>query len=112
MIVFPAIWWLFPSASLGLILFSLYLTRSDKLENKTLRKGFVAFGALFGLLAFVLPFFQQPHFQNPVLIYAVGLPLTVAGLTGRVYPMIYLQRQGTTTAKKSANWQTQARIAW
>ena len=98
MIAFPAIWWLFSVISLGLILFSLYLTKSDRLESKRLRYCLVASGAFFGLLAFVLPFFQQPHFQNPILNYAVGLPLTVVGLIGRVYPMIYLRQQGTTTA--------------
>ena len=76
MIAFPAIWWLFSVISLGLILFFLYLTKSDRLESKRLRNCFVVSGAFFGLLAFVLPFFQQPHFQNPILNYAFGLPLT------------------------------------
>ncbi|MBM3301555.1 MAG: isoprenylcysteine carboxylmethyltransferase family protein [Deltaproteobacteria bacterium] len=98
MIAFPAIWWLFPVASFILILFSLYLTKSSKLESTRLRSGFVATGAFLGLLALALPFFQQPHVQNPIVNYAIGLPLTAVGLIGRVYPMIYLRRQGTTTA--------------
>lgn len=98
MIVFPAIWWLFPVASFILILFSLYLTQSGRLEDKRLRNGFVAAGAFFGFFALALPFFQQPHFQNAIINYAIGLPLAALGLIGRVYPMIYLRRQGTTTA--------------
>jgi len=97
-IVFTAIWWLFPVVSLALILFSLYLSKSGKLENKQLRNGFVASGAFLGLLALALPFFQQPHFENLIVTYVIGLPLTAVGLVGRVYPMIYLRRQGTTTA--------------
>lgn len=98
MIPFPAIWWLFPAASLVLILFSWYLSESDRLENIYLRNGFVVSGALLGFVALALPFFQQTRFQNPIVNYAIGLPLTAVGLAGRIYPMIYLQRQGTTTA--------------
>lgn len=98
MIAFPAIWWLFPVASFILLLSSLYLTKSGKLESKRLRNGFVASGAFLGFLALALPFFQQPYFQNPIVNYAIGLPLAAVGLKGRVYPMIYLRRQGTTTA--------------
>jgi protein-S-isoprenylcysteine O-methyltransferase Ste14 len=97
-IPFPAIWRLFPAASSMLILSSLYLARSGRLESARLRAGFVASGALLGFLALALPFFQQPHFRNPIAHYAIGLPLAAVGLIGRVYPMIYLQRQGTTTA--------------
>ena len=98
MIAFPTIWWLFPVASFILILFSLYLTKSGRLESTSLRNGFVVSGAFLGFLALALPFFQQPHFQNPIVNYIIGLPLTAVGLIGRVYPMIYLRRQGTTTA--------------
>jgi protein-S-isoprenylcysteine O-methyltransferase Ste14 len=98
MIVFPAIWWLFPVVSLGLILFSLYLTKPDRLESRWLRNTIVASGAFLGFLALALPIFQQPHFHSPIVSYAIGLPLTSVGLIGRIYPMIYLRRKGTTTA--------------
>jgi protein-S-isoprenylcysteine O-methyltransferase Ste14 len=97
MILFPAIWWLFPAAALLLIGFSLYLTRADGQERLILRRGFVVFGAALGFLALVLPFFAQPTFQHPLINYPLGLPLSVLGLAGRIYPMLYLQRQGTTT---------------
>ncbi len=98
MIVFPAIWWLFPAASLLLIALSLTLTRTGRLASATLRKGFVALGASLGLLALALPFFEQPVFHMPIVNYGLGIPLAVIGLIGRIYPMVYLQRQGTTTA--------------
>lgn len=93
----PTIWWLFPLASFALILSSLFLTRSGKLEQAGLRTAFLAAGAFFGLLAFTPPFFQQPYFHSPLFQYAIGLSLTVIGLLGRIYPMIYLRKQGTTT---------------
>ncbi len=98
MVVFPAIWWLFPVASFMLIFISLYLTRWGRLENPRLRNGFVVSGALLGFLAMALPLFRQPRFQSPIINYAIGLPLAGAGLIGRVYPMIYLRSRGTTTA--------------
>jgi protein-S-isoprenylcysteine O-methyltransferase Ste14 len=98
MIVFPAIWLLFPTVALILILFSVILTKSGRMENARLRNAFVVSGAFLGFLALALPFFQQMQFKNVILNCAIGLPLTVVGLLGRVYPMIYLQRQGTTTA--------------
>jgi protein-S-isoprenylcysteine O-methyltransferase Ste14 len=101
MILFPAIWWLFPVASLLLIGFSLYLARAGGQERVILRRGFVVSGAALGLLALVLPFFAQPTFQHPLINYPLGLPLSVLGLVGRIYPMAYLQRQGTTTTLES-----------
>lgn len=98
MIPFPAIWWLFPAASLLLIGFSLYLARAAGQERVILRRGFVAAGAALGFLALALPFFAQPTFHHPLINYPLGLPLSVLGLAGRIYPMVYLQRQGTTTA--------------
>ena len=96
-IQFPPIWWLFPLASIILILSSLFLTRSGKLRRVGLRTVFLAVGALFGLLAFTLPFFQQPNFQNPIYQTIIGLPLIVIGISGRVYALVYLRRQDTTT---------------
>ena len=101
MIVFPAIWWLFPAASLLLIALSLTLTRTGRLASSTLRKGFVALGASLGFLALALPFFEQPVFHMPIINYGLGIPMAVIGLIGRIYPMVYLQRQGTTTAMES-----------
>jgi protein-S-isoprenylcysteine O-methyltransferase Ste14 len=97
LIEFSPIWWIFPAVLVLLILFYLYLSRSGGFESAHLKNMFVASGALLGLLAFALPVFDQPYFQNPVLNYAVGLPLAAIGLIGRVYPMVYLRRQGTTT---------------
>lgn len=97
-IQFPTIWWLFPLAAIILILSSLILTRSGKLEQAGLRVAFTAAGAFFGIIAFTLPFFQQPIIHNPVLNYLIGLPLIVVGLAGRVYALLYLRQQGTTTA--------------
>ncbi|MDI6905725.1 MAG: isoprenylcysteine carboxylmethyltransferase family protein [Candidatus Bathyarchaeia archaeon] len=54
-------------------------------------------GASLGFFAFALPLFEQPSFHNIVLNYVIGVPLAVFGLIGRVYPMIYLRKRGTTT---------------
>jgi protein-S-isoprenylcysteine O-methyltransferase Ste14 len=97
MVLFPAVWWLFPIASLSLTVFSLYLTRTGGLENPSLRRGFVVYGALLGFIALALPFFRQPVFRHPFINIAIGVPLTAIGLVGRIYPMLYLRRQGTTT---------------
>jgi protein-S-isoprenylcysteine O-methyltransferase Ste14 len=97
MIEFPAVWWIFPAASVLLIIFSMILTVSGGFESGPIRYGFVVCGACLGFLALALPLFQQPFYQNPILSYAVGLPMTLVGLVGRVYPMIYLRRQCTTT---------------
>jgi len=101
MIPFTAIWYLFPALALLLILFSLYLTRSGNRDRTALQKVFVALGALLGFLALALPLFEQPVFVIPLINYGLGIPLAVSGLVGRVYPMVYLQRQGTTTAMDS-----------
>jgi protein-S-isoprenylcysteine O-methyltransferase Ste14 len=101
MIHFPAIWWLFPATSLLLLVFSLFLTRSGSRENALLQKVFVALGALLGFVALALPFFEQPVFYVPIINYGLGIPLAMIGLVGRIYPMVYLQRQGTTTAMDS-----------
>jgi protein-S-isoprenylcysteine O-methyltransferase Ste14 len=95
---FSAIWWLFPAASILFVPFSVYVTLSRTGGNPRWTRGFVVFGDLLGVLTLVLPFFEQPRFQNPVIRYAVGLPLIAVGLIGRAVPMIHLQRQGTTTA--------------
>jgi hypothetical protein len=111
LIQFPAIWWIFPAALVLLILFSIYLTLSGGFESGRLRYGFILCGACLGFLALALPLFQQTFYQNPVLNYAVGLPLTLVGLVGRIYPMIYLRRQCTTTATiKSKDWSLQVHI--
>jgi protein-S-isoprenylcysteine O-methyltransferase Ste14 len=101
MIHFPAIWWLFPATSMLLLVFSLFLTRSGIREKALLQKVFVALGALLGFAALALPFFEQPVFYVPIINYGLGIPLAVIGLVGRIYPMVYLQRQGTTTAMDS-----------
>ncbi len=98
MINFPAIWWLFPCASIGLILFSILVTRFIKAKSPFLKNAFVILGSTLGFLSFLLPFFDQPNVQNLFVAYAIGLPLTLIGLIGRIYPMIYLRKQGTTTA--------------
>jgi protein-S-isoprenylcysteine O-methyltransferase Ste14 len=97
MIPFPAIWWLFPAVALAFISLSFLLTRSGKLESETVRKTLVGAGAMLGFLGLALPFFAQPTFQSPLVQYGFGLPLLILGLLGRVYPMIYLRRKGTTT---------------
>ena len=101
MIHFPAIWWLFPATSMLLLVFSLFLTRSGIREKALLQKVFVALGALLGFVSLALPFFEQPVFYVPIINYGLGIPLAVIGLVGRIYPMVYLQRQGTTTAMDS-----------
>jgi len=98
MINFPLIWIIFPIVLTIIIVISWLLTKRDKLENKVLRSGFVIIGAIIGFLAFILPFFEQPKFQDIILNYVIGILLTVFGLIARVYPMIYLRRKGTTTA--------------
>jgi protein-S-isoprenylcysteine O-methyltransferase Ste14 len=101
MILFPAIWWLFPAASTLLLVGSFFLTRSGNRESAAPQKIFVALGALLGFLALALPLFEQPVFFVPLINYGLGIPLAAIGLVGRVYPMVYLQRQGTTTAMDS-----------
>jgi protein-S-isoprenylcysteine O-methyltransferase Ste14 len=97
MIPFPTIWWMFPAAVILLILLSVYLTRSGRMEQPVVRAGFVAAGALIGFTALLLPLFKQPTFEHAILQYYVGLPLAVIGLLGRIYPALYLRRKGTTT---------------
>ena len=98
MITFPAIWWLFPAVAPLFVASSFFLTRSGKLENEAVRKALVGAGALLGFLALALPVFEQLTFDNPPVQYGLGLPLLVLGLLGRVYPMMYLRKKGTTTA--------------
>ena len=97
MISFPVIWWLFPVLGLTYILLSFILTRSGKLENTAVRNSLIITGALFGFLTFALPAFEQPTFKMAFIQYSLGCLLFILGLTGRVYPMIYLRRKGTTT---------------
>jgi protein-S-isoprenylcysteine O-methyltransferase Ste14 len=97
MIPFPAIWWLFPAAALAFTVFSFLLTRSGRLESGVVRKVLVGAGAMLAFLSLALPFFEQPTFNQPLVQYGLGLPLLVLGLLGRVYPMIYLRKKGTTT---------------
>jgi protein-S-isoprenylcysteine O-methyltransferase Ste14 len=98
MILFPAIWWLFPAVALGFIALSFSLTRSGKLENAAVRKALVGAGAMLGFLTLALPVFEQPAFHSPFVQYGLGLPLLVLGLLGRIYPMLYLRQKDTTTA--------------
>ena len=97
MISYPAIWWLFPIIALTYILLSFLLTQSGKLENKSVRKTLVSAGAMLGFLTFVLPIFEQPTFKHPLFQYVLGYLLLILGLFGRIYPMIYLRKKGTTT---------------
>jgi protein-S-isoprenylcysteine O-methyltransferase Ste14 len=97
MIPFPSIWWLFPTAVILLILFSLYLTRSGKMELVSLRRVFTAAGVFIGFLALGLPFFEQPGFSNSTINNYIGIPLTLFGLFGRFYSLLYLNRQHTST---------------
>jgi protein-S-isoprenylcysteine O-methyltransferase Ste14 len=97
MINLPAIWWFFPAAALAFSAFSFLLTRSGKLRGERVRKALVGAGAMLGFLGLALPLFQQPTFQSPLVQYGLGLPLLVLGLLGRIYPALYLRRQGTTT---------------
>jgi protein-S-isoprenylcysteine O-methyltransferase Ste14 len=104
MIPFASIWWLFPAAVILLILFSLYLERAAKMEYAPFRRTFMAAGAFVGFLALVLPFFEQPTFYHSKINDYIGIPLTLIGLVGRVYPMLYLRRQHTTTTLDSVDW--------
>ena len=97
MIYFPMIWIVFPIVLVSLILASWFLAKSDKLENKLLRNGFLVAGAIIGFFAFVLVFFEQRNFQDMVLNYVIGIPFFVFGMIARMYPMIYLRKRGTTT---------------
>jgi protein-S-isoprenylcysteine O-methyltransferase Ste14 len=103
MISYPAIWWLFPIIALTYILLSFLLTQSDKLENKAVRKTLVSAGALLGFLTFLLPIFEQPTFNHLLFQYGLGYPLLILGFLGRIYPMIYLRKQGTTTTLDEVN---------
>jgi len=87
------VWIVFSIALVLIVGTSWLLAKPSRLENKLLRNGFVAVGACFGFFAFLLPFFEQPSFHNIVLNYVIGIPLAVFGLTGRVYSMIYLQKE-------------------
>ena len=98
MITYPMIWILFPFALSIFIIASWLLTKSGSLENKLFRNICVAVGAFIGFFGFLLPFFEQPRFDSIVLQYLIGIPLTVFGLIGRMWPMIYLRTRGTTTA--------------
>jgi protein-S-isoprenylcysteine O-methyltransferase Ste14 len=97
MIRYPTIWILFPIALCIFIISSWFLTKSGRLENKLCRSIFVAVGACIGFFGFLLPFFHQPRFDSIVFNYVIGIPLAVFGLIGRVCPMIYLRKKGTTT---------------
>jgi protein-S-isoprenylcysteine O-methyltransferase Ste14 len=97
MIKCQLIWWLFPASVLAFILLSLLLTRSGKLKSETVRKALIGAGAMLGFLTLALPLFEQPAFHSPLVQYGFGLPLLVLGLLGRIYPMIYLRKKGTTT---------------
>ena len=103
MISFPAIWWIVPTAALAFILLSFLLTRSEKFESKAVRKTLTSAGAILGFFTFMLPIFEQPTFRHPLVQYGLGLPLLAMGLFGRVYPMIYLRKKGTTTALDNVN---------
>jgi protein-S-isoprenylcysteine O-methyltransferase Ste14 len=98
MLNLPAVWLLYPTSGLLLILTSCSLARSDRFRSKGIRSAFVVLGALSGLTAFAIAFLRQPRLLVPLLNYGLGLPLSVLGLVGRVYPMIHLRRRGTTTA--------------
>ncbi|MBM4464436.1 MAG: isoprenylcysteine carboxylmethyltransferase family protein [Chloroflexi bacterium] len=67
------------------------------LESEAVRKALVGAGAMLGFLTLALPLFEQPTFDNPTVQYGLGLPLLIMGLLGRVYPMMYLRKKGTTT---------------
>lgn len=97
MISYPAIWWLLPIIALTYILLLTLLTQSGKLENKAVRKTLVLAGAMIGFLTFMLPIFEQPTFNLPLFQNVLGYLLLVLGLFGRIYPMLYLSKKGTTT---------------
>lgn len=97
MIPFSAVWWVFPTAALAFSAFSFLLILSGRLASGAVSKSLVVAGAMLGLFSLALPFFEQPAFSQPLVQYGLGLPLLVLGLLGRIYPMIYLRRQGTTT---------------
>jgi len=103
MISFPAIWWIVPTAAVAFILISFLLTRSEKFQSKAVRKTLTSAGVLIAFLTLLLPFFEQATFKNPLVQYGLGLPLLIIGLVGRVYPMIYLRKKGTTTALDDVN---------
>ena len=97
MIDFPLIWIIMPVILIVIILSSWLLINSNKFENKFLRNLFVIAGASVGFLTFLLPFFNQPRFNFLIFNYFIGIPITIIGLIGRVYPMIYLRKKKTTT---------------
>ena len=98
MIQFPIVWIIFPIVLVILIVASWLLAKSGRLENKLLRNGFVTAGAVIGIVAFALPFFEQSSFHSLVLNHVIGIPLAIFGLIARVYPAIYLRKRGTTSA--------------
>ena len=97
MIDYPAVWTLFPLAIAAFVLASWLVAKMGGLDNRVARAGAAAAGAIVGLFAFALPFFEQPVLHSAILNYAIGIPLAVFGLLARVYPMMYLRKRGTTT---------------
>jgi protein-S-isoprenylcysteine O-methyltransferase Ste14 len=97
MLNLPAVWFLYPTSALLFILISWSLAGGDRFRSRGIRSAFVVLGVLFGLTACALAFFQQLRLLVPLLNYGLGLPLSLLGLVGRVYPMVYLRRRGTTT---------------
>jgi protein-S-isoprenylcysteine O-methyltransferase Ste14 len=97
MIDCPAVWTLFPLVIAAFVLASWLVAKTGGLDNRVARAGAAAAGAIVGLFAFALPFFEQPVLHSAILNYAIGIPLAALGVVARVYPMMYLLRRRTTT---------------
>lgn len=85
-VLFPAIF----------IFSSWIITKSGKLENKTLRILLILIGGVFlGGMVVVFPFIPQPRLTNIYLRFAIGIPLATLGMAFRIYPLIYFRRMKT-----------------
>ncbi|MFW9993956.1 MAG: methyltransferase family protein [Candidatus Odinarchaeota archaeon] len=91
------IWIGYALSLVGLIVISFFLAKYAKFEHKTIRNGFVLAGAFVGIISFFLVFVDQPRFENIVVNYILGIPVTLLGITGRVHAALYLRTKGTTT---------------
>ena len=76
---------------IGIMVISFFLTKYDKFEYKIIRNGFVLVGAFVGIISFFLVFMEQPRFENIIINYLLGIPISIFGIIGRVHAALYLR---------------------
>ncbi len=78
------------------ILTSWQIIKSEKQERILFRLIIIITGIFFlGGMVLVLPFIPQPRIENIFLQYLLGIPLAVAGIILRIYPLLYFKKKGT-----------------